>query len=83
MERLYEVEVTVDDGLLGAVLGDLAGRHGRVVGTEPDGTGHTCVRAEVPEPALLRYAVDLRALTAGTASFTRRFSRYEPVASGA
>jgi translation elongation factor EF-G len=23
--------------------------------------------------------VDLRALTSGTASFTRRFSRYEPV----
>jgi elongation factor G len=80
MERLYEVEVTVDDGLLGAVLGDLSARHGRVVGTEPDSTGSTRVRAEVPETALLRYAVDLRALTAGTASFTRRFSRYEPVA---
>jgi elongation factor G len=62
------------------VLGDLAARHGRVVGTEPDVGGRTCVRAEVPESALLRYPVDLRALTAGTASFTRRFSRYEPVA---
>ncbi|MEJ2865645.1 elongation factor G [Actinomycetospora flava] len=82
MERLYEVEVEVDDGQLGAVLGDLASRHGRVVGTEPGESGHTRVRAEVPEQALLRYAVDLRALTSGTASFTRRFSRYEPVASG-
>ncbi len=82
MERLYEVEVTVDDGLLGAVLGDLAARHGRVVGTEPEETGRTRVRAEVPETALLRYPIDLRALTAGTASFTRRFSRYEPVAGG-
>ncbi|WP_433782936.1 elongation factor G [Actinomycetospora sp. CA-101289] len=82
MERLYEVEVTVDDAQLGAVLGDLAARHGRVVGTEPDASGRTCVRAEVPESALLRYPVDLRALTAGTASFTRRFSRYEPVAGG-
>ncbi|MFC5142233.1 elongation factor G [Actinomycetospora rhizophila] len=82
MERLYEVEVEVDDAQLGAVLGDLASRHGRVVGTEPGEPGHTRVRAEVPEQALLRYAVDLRALTSGTASFTRRFSRYEPVASG-
>ncbi|MDD7937866.1 elongation factor G [Actinomycetospora lutea] len=82
MERLYEVEVEVDDGQLGAVLGDLASRHGRVVGTEPGEPGHTRVRAEVPEQALLRYPVDLRALTSGTASFTRRFSRYEPVASG-
>ncbi|MDD7965203.1 elongation factor G [Actinomycetospora lemnae] len=80
MERLYEVEVTVDDAQLGAVLGDLASRHGRVVGTEPGAPGTTVVRAEVPEQALLRYPVDLRALTSGTASFTRRFSRYEPVA---
>jgi elongation factor G len=80
MERLYEVEVTVDDSQLGTVLGDLASRHGRVVGTEPGEGGTTVVRAEVPEQALLRYAVDLRALTSGTASFTRRFSRYEPVA---
>jgi elongation factor G len=80
MERLYEVEVTVDDGLLGAVLGDLSARHGRVVDTDPDGTGRTCVSAEVPEAALLRYPIELQALTAGTASFTRHFSRYEPVA---
>ena len=82
MARLYEVEVAVDDGQLGVVLGDLASRHGRVVGTEPGEPGCTHVRAEVPEQALLRYAVDLRALTSGTASFTRRFSRYEPVAGG-
>ena len=79
MERLYEVEVAVEEAQLGAVLGDLASRHGRVVGTEPGDPGRTRVRAEVPETALLRYAVDLRALTSGTASFTRRFSRYEPV----
>jgi elongation factor G len=79
MARLYEVEVAVDDAQLGTVLGDLAARHGRVVGTEPGEAGCTHVRAEVPEQALLRYAVDLRALTSGTASFTRRFSRYEPV----
>jgi elongation factor G len=82
MERLYEVEVTVDDSQLGSVLGDLASRHGRVVGTEPGEAGTTVVRAEVPEQALLRYAVDLRSLTSGTAHFTRRFSRYEPVAAG-
>jgi elongation factor G len=41
------------------------------------------VRADVGEAALLRYPIDLRALTAGTATFTRRFSRYEPLAGGA
>ena len=66
MARLYEVEVTVDDGQLGAVLGDLAARHGRVVGTEPDASrGAPACAPRCPEQALLRYAVDLRALTVG------------------
>jgi len=34
------------------------------------------VRAEVPCVELLRYAVDLRAMTSGTATFTRSFARY-------
>ena len=35
------------------------------------------VRAEVPASELLRYATDLRAMTSGTAAFTRHFARYE------
>jgi elongation factor G len=84
LEPVDEVEVTVVDDQLGAVLADLAARHGRVVGTEPDDehSRRTRVRAEVPEVALRRYAVDLRALSGGAAHFTRRFSRYESVAAG-
>ena len=33
--------------------------------------GRTLVRAEVPQTELLRYAVDLRAMTSGTATFDR------------
>ena len=36
------------------------------------------MRAEVPRTELLRYAVDLRAMTSGAAGFTRTFARYEP-----
>jgi elongation factor G len=64
------------------VLGDLSSRRGRVLGTDVDssapGGGRTVVRAEVPAVELLRYAVDLRAMTSGTALFTRRFARYDP-----
>ncbi|EHK89434.1 elongation factor G, partial [Saccharomonospora azurea SZMC 14600] len=38
----------------------------------------TLIRAEVPAEELVRYAVDLRSLTSGRASFTRRHARYEP-----
>ncbi|HEY0699648.1 MAG TPA: elongation factor G-like protein EF-G2, partial [Micromonospora sp.] len=80
LEPLDEVSIRVPDSHLGTVLGDLAGRRGRVLGTEPDeAAGRTRVHAEVPASELLRYAVDLRSLTSGTATFSRRFARYEPL----
>ncbi|MBO0873480.1 MAG: hypothetical protein J2P19_08805, partial [Pseudonocardia sp.] len=67
----------------GTVLGDLSARRGRVLGTDvddsvPGASGRTVVHAEVPAAELLRYAVDLRAMTSGTATFTRHFARYDP-----
>ncbi|HYH31766.1 MAG TPA: elongation factor G-like protein EF-G2 [Pseudonocardia sp.] len=77
LEPYDQVSVRVPDEHLGAVLGDLSGRRGRVLGTDVAGTGRSVVQAEVPCVELLRYAVDLRALTAGAATFTRGFARYD------
>lgn len=77
LEPYDEVSVRVPDEHLGAVLGDLSGRRGRVMGTDIAGPGRTAVQAEVPQTELLRYAVDLRAMTSGAATFTKRFSRYD------
>ncbi|HEX8518607.1 MAG TPA: elongation factor G-like protein EF-G2 [Pseudonocardia sp.] len=77
LEPLDEVTVTIPDDHLGTVLGDLSGRRGRVLGTDVAGPGRTVVRAEVPCTELVRYAVDLRAMTSGAAAFTRRRARYE------
>jgi elongation factor G len=77
LEPFDEVAVRVPDEHLGAVLGDLSGRRGRVLGTDVAGLGRTLVRAEVPCAELRRYAVDLRAMTSGAATFTRRFARYD------
>ena len=77
LERVDEVAVRILDEHLGTVLGDLSARRGRVLGTDPTDTpGRTLVRAEVPAAELLRYQVDLRAMTSGTATFTRTFARY-------
>ena len=81
LEPLDEVEVRMPEDHLGTVLGDLSSRRGRVLGTETDETGRMLVRAEVPAAELLRYAVDLRGLTSGTAAFSRRFARYAPAPS--
>ena len=79
LEPVDEVSIEVPDDLVGAVMGDLSARRGRVLGTEQTGESHTVVRAEVPQVELTRYAIDLRSLTHGAASFTRAFVRYEPM----
>jgi elongation factor G len=79
LEPLDEVVIDIPDDHLGTILGDLSGRRGRVLGTEPGDNGHTEVRAEVPASELLRYAIDLRSMTSGAGRFSRRFARYDPL----
>ncbi|GAB2748103.1 elongation factor G-like protein EF-G2 [Streptomyces bullii] len=79
LEPVAEVSVLVGDDYVGAVMSDLSGRRGRVLGTEQTPGGRTLVRAEVPEIEIGRYAVDLRSLSHGTARFSRRYARHEPM----
>ncbi|SCL47549.1 translation elongation factor 2 (EF-2/EF-G) [Micromonospora citrea] len=81
LEPVDEVVIRVPDSSVGAVMGDLSGRRGRVLGTEPDAgsEGRTLVRAEVPATELLRYAVELRSMTSGTGTFRRHFVRHDPM----
>ena len=85
LEPVSALEVRVPTWSVGAVLSDLAGRRARVTGSEaaagPDGTPDSevaVVRVEVPDAELLRYAVQLRALTHGAGTFRRTPLRHEP-----
>ena len=71
LEPVDEVEITVDDEYVGAVMTDLSSRRGRVTGTEPLGNGRSTVRADVPATSLARYAIELRSVAHGTGVFTR------------
>ncbi|MFJ3902560.1 elongation factor G-like protein EF-G2 [Streptomyces sp. NPDC090025] len=79
LEPVAEVRVLIPDEYVGAVMSDLSGRRGRVVGTEQAGSGRTLVRAEVPEIEIGRYAVDLRSVSHGTGGFDRSYARHEPM----
>jgi elongation factor G len=79
LEPVLEMSILVADDYVGAVMSDLSTRRGRVTGTEPVGTGRSLVRAEVPEVEVTRYAIDLRSLSHGTGTFSRRHLRYEPM----
>ncbi|HEY3006705.1 MAG TPA: elongation factor G-like protein EF-G2 [Micromonosporaceae bacterium] len=83
LEPVDEITVRVPDAFVGAVMSDLSGRRGRVLGTEPDAVGaeRSVVRAEVPAKELVRYAVELRGMTSGSGTFSRTFARYEPMPS--
>jgi len=80
LEPIDEIAVRVPESFVGAVMSDLSGRRGRPLGSEsePDGA-HSVVRAEVPATELIRYAVELRALSSGAGTFTRTYVRHEPM----
>ncbi|GLX19180.1 elongation factor G-like protein EF-G2 [Streptomyces lavendulae] len=79
LEPVAELDVEVPDEYVGPVMSDLAGRRGRVVGTEQAGPGRSRVRAEIPEIEIGRYAVDLRSVSHGTGRFSRTYARHEPM----
>ena len=76
LEPIDEVTVTVGEEYLGAVMTDLSGRRGQVLGS--DSVEHKAVvRALVPQSELTRYAIDLRGIGHGSGTFTRSFHGYE------
>jgi elongation factor G len=77
LEPVDRIKVLVADEYVGAVMGDLSGRRGRVAGNEPVGSGRSAITAEVPQLELTRYAVELRSLSHGTATFTRTYIGHE------
>ncbi|RNL84609.1 elongation factor G-like protein EF-G2 [Halostreptopolyspora alba] len=79
LEPVDELSVIVDEEYMGAVMSDLSARRGRVIGTEALPDGRSVVRAEVPELEITRYAIDLRSLSHGTGTFSRRYLRHEPL----
>ncbi|SPF34831.1 Elongation factor G [Syntrophobacter sp. SbD1] len=78
LEPIMEMEITVPDDAMGDVIGDLNSRRGRVLGMETKGYKQI-VKAQVPRSEVLKYAPDLRSMTAGRGMFTMKFSHYEEV----
>jgi elongation factor G len=79
LEPIVEAEIFVPEAQTGDIISDLNAKRGRVLGMEPVGEGLQVVRAEVPQPEMTRYAVDLRSITRGRGRFSTKFSHYEEV----
>lgn len=78
LEPIMSVSITVKDQFVGDVMGDVNKRRGRVLGMD-QGHGEQIIHAEIPEAEIVSYAIDLKAMTQGSGTFTREFLRYEQV----
>ncbi len=77
LEPIMDVEVVAPGEFLGDTLGDLTARRGKILGMESR-AGFQTVGVRVPLARMFGYATDIRSLTQGRATFTMRFSHYEP-----
>ena len=78
LEPIMTVEVSTPDEFMGAVIGDLNSRRGRIQDTTPRGHG-TVIKAAVPLADMLKYAPVLNALTGGRATYSMDFLTLEEV----
>lgn len=79
LEPIMNLTVFVDTKNLGDIMSDLSGRRGQILGQASIGNGIDEIRAHVPHQELLKYAIELRAITSGTGSFEINFSHYSPI----
>lgn len=79
LEPVVRMEIHVPEEYMGDVIGDMNKRRGRILGMEPDMFGDQTLFIEVPEVEILKYCIDLRAMTQGKGEFQYDFVRYEEV----
>lgn len=78
LEPIMKMEIVAPEENMGDVMGDLNGRRGRVLGMDSEGK-YQVIKAQAPMSEVLKYALDLNAITAGRGSFRMELSHYEEV----
>ncbi|MBM4123184.1 MAG: elongation factor G, partial [Nitrospira sp.] len=78
LEPIMTVEVVTPDDAVGAVIGDLNARRGRILGVIAKGNAQS-IKAHVPLVELLKYTPTLNSITGGRGSYAMEFHTYEEV----
>ncbi len=78
LEPMMNVEVVVPDAYVGAVVGDLNSRRGKIGGMVPR-DDVTIIAVRVPLSEMFGYANTLRNISQGRAVFSMEFTRYEKI----
>ncbi len=74
LEPVMQVAIAADDSTMGAITSDVNSRRGRILSMGTDK-----IEAQIPQAELLKYAMELKAMTSGTATFEMNFSHYQPI----
>jgi elongation factor G len=78
LEPIMDVEVVVPEAYMGAVVGDLNSRRGKINGMLPRAEVQV-IAVAVPLSEMFGYANTLRNISQGRAVFTMQFAKYAPV----
>lgn len=70
------VEVVVPEEYMGAIIGDLNSRRGRIEEIGVEGNSQV-IKAIVPLSEMFGYATQMRSSTQGRANYSMQFERYE------
>src|SRR5579884_295868 len=80
LEPIVRVSVTVPTSYTSAVIQQLTGKRGQILGMNPsDKPGQDVVEADVPQVELSRYITELRTATQGLGTYSWRHERFDPV----
>jgi len=78
MEPINNVEINMPEDMMGAVMTDLQGRRGIIMGMDAAGKNQI-IRAKVPAAEMTRYATSLSAITSGRGTFSSVYDSYQQV----
>ncbi len=78
MEPINNVEINVPEDMMGAVMTDLQGRRGIIMGMDAAGKNQV-IKARIPAAEMTRYATSLSAITSGRGTFTSVHDQYQQV----
>ncbi len=76
LEPIHNVEIRIPDSFMGAIMGDLSSRRGKIQGMDAAGALQV-IKAQVPAMELYKYSTIIRSLTGGHGIHFEEFSHYE------
>lgn len=80
LEPVMHLVVWTPSEFTGDIMSSLNGKRARILGMEPEG-GRDRIEAEAPLAEVQSYALELKSLTQGRATFQMEFQGYQPVTS--